>query len=352
MTQLDERFPLLADLPRIPLVTPTPIAAMTRLTEMTGVELWVKHDDATAPAYGGNKVRKLEFLLGAAQRGGARAVLTTGAFGSHHVLATAIHGRAAGFAVHAVVAPQPATEHVIENLRADVAAKATLHPVRRVALVPFEMRRVERALRKEGLAPYVIPHGGSTPLGALGYVEAGLELASQVDAGELPEPDAIYVALGSGATAAGMAVGLAAAGLTTRVIAVRATGRALANRFTVSSLVRGAMGILRAKDPRFPAVGALALRNVEIDGSAFGDGYGVSTPGTRRAVELAAADGIVIDETYTARAVEVMLRDADARRFRRVLYWHTLSSVDLAPLLARAPAPPRFLEKYAPKARA
>ncbi len=349
MTQLEDRFPLLADLARLPLVTPTPVAAMPKLSEMTGVELWVKRDDLTAAAYGGNKVRKLEYLLGEAARRGAKAVLTTGAFGSHHVLATAIHGKAAGFAVHAVLAPQPRSEHVTENLRADVAAGATLHPVSHVAKVPFEMKRVERALRRQGQKPYVIPHGGSTPLGALGYVEAGLELAAQIDAGELPEPDAVYVALGSGGTAAGMAIGLAAAGLTTRVVAVRVTGKMLANRLTVGSLVRGSMSILRARDRRFPAVGELALRNIVIDDSAFGKGYGVSTPGTRRAMELAASEGLAADETYTARAIEAMLRDAEAGRFRRGLYWHTLSSADLGALLARAPAPPRFLERYAAK---
>lgn len=346
MTHLEDRFPFLADVPRLRLVERTPVAAMTRLSRMTGAELWVKRDDLTAAPYGGNKVRKLEYLLGEAKRQRASCVLTVGAFGSHHVLATAIHGKANGFAVHAVVAPQPPSEHVSENLRADVAAGATLHPVGHAARAPLEMKRVARLLRREGLSPFVIPHGGSTPLGVLGYVEAGLELAAQVDAGELPEPDAIYVALGSGGTAAGAAIGLAAAGLTARVVAARVTAKVLANRFTVRSLVRGAMSVLRTHDPRFPAVGELALRKIAIDGSAFGRGYGVSTPATRRAVELAASDGLSADETYTARAIDVMLRDAEARRFRRGLYWHTLSSADLGALLSRTPAPPHFLARY------
>ncbi|MBC7170933.1 MAG: pyridoxal-phosphate dependent enzyme [Polyangiaceae bacterium] len=350
MTQLEDRFPLLKELPRLPLVSKTPAVPMPLLSEMTGTELWVKRDDLTSARYGGNKVRKLEYLLGEAKNRGAKAVLTTGAFGSHHVLATAIHGAASGFAVHAVVAPQPRTEHVARNLRADLAAGATLHPVARVSAVPFEMRRVERVLRHEGLRPFVIPHGGSTPLGALGYVEAGLELAEQVDAGELPEPEVIYVALGSGGTAAGISIGLAAAGLTTRVVAVRVTGRLIANRFTVRSLVRGAMKLLRERDPRFPAVGELALRHLEIHAQSPSEGYGVSTPATRKALELAAAEGLTADETYTARAIETMMRAAEEQRFKRGLYWHTLSSADLGLLLARAPVPPRFLERYTPKA--
>jgi 1-aminocyclopropane-1-carboxylate deaminase/D-cysteine desulfhydrase-like pyridoxal-dependent ACC family enzyme len=321
---------------------------MPRLSKMTGAELWVKRDDATAAAYGGNKVRKLEYLLGDARRQGADTLITTGAFGSHHVLATSIFGAEAGFAVHAVLVPQPWQEHIGQNLRADVAAGATLHPVRHGAEVPFAVRRLAWRLRREGRRPYLIPHGGSTAYGALGYVEAGLELAAQVDARTLPEPDAIYVALGSAGTATGMAIGLAAAGLTTKVVAVRVTDRLIANRATFLSLLRATMKLLRAHDPRFPSVLELAARKVEIDPTAFAPGYGVSTPETRRATELAAAEGLVTDETYTARALQVMLRHAESGdRWKRALFWQTLSSADLSPLLRRVPAAPRWAERYA-----
>ncbi len=349
MTYLTDRFPRLGAIPRRALVAqPTPVAAMPRLSKMTGAELWVKRDDATATAYGGNTVRKLEYLLGDALGGGADALVTTGAFGSHHALATSIFGAQAGLAVHAVLVPQPWQEHVGQNLRADVAAGATLHPVRRAALVPFAVRSLARRLRREGRRPYLIPHGGSTPYGVLGYVEAGLELAAQIDAGELPEPDAIYVALGSAGTATGLAIGLAAAGITAQVVAVRVTDRLIANRPTVLGLLRATMKLVRERDPRFPAVGPLAARHLVIDSTAFAPGYGVSTPETRRATELAAAEGLVTDETYTARALQVLLRHAEGgQRFRRALFWHTLSSADLSSLLRRVPKAPRWAERYA-----
>jgi 1-aminocyclopropane-1-carboxylate deaminase/D-cysteine desulfhydrase-like pyridoxal-dependent ACC family enzyme len=349
MTYLIDRFSRLGDIPRRPLVLrPTQVALMPRLSKMTGAELWVKRDDATASAYGGNKVRKLEYLLGDARSGGADALITTGAFGSHHVLATSIFGAEAGFAVHAVLVPQPWHEHVGQNLRADVAAGATLHPTRHIAQVPLTVKSVARRLRREGRRPYLIPHGGSTPFGVLGYVEAGLELAAQIDAGELPEPDAIYVALGSGGTATGLAIGLAAAGITSKIIAVRVTDRLIANRATLLLLLRATMKLLRDHDPRFPAVSAIAARHMEIDGSGFAPSYGVPTPETHRATELAAAEGLITDETYTARALHVMLRHAEAGgRFRRALFWHTLSSADLSPLLRRVPAAPRWAERYA-----
>jgi 1-aminocyclopropane-1-carboxylate deaminase/D-cysteine desulfhydrase-like pyridoxal-dependent ACC family enzyme len=363
MTYLIDRFPGLCAIPRRALVPrPTEVVAMPRLSKMTGADLWVKRDDATAAAYGGNKVRKLEYLLGDAEAQGADTLITTGAFGSHHVLATSIFGAEAGLSVHAALVPQPWHKHVGENLRADVAAGATLHPIRHVAEVPFAVRRLARRLRREGRRPYLVPHGGSTAYGALGYVEAGLELAAQVDARALPEPEAIYVALGSAGTAAGLAIGLAAAGLTTKIVAVRVTDRLLANRATFLALLRRTMTLLRERDPRFPAVLELAAAKVEIDATAFAPGYGVSTPETRRAAELAAAEGLVTDETYTARALQVMLRHAESGRrrsgalaprdpftWKRALFWQTLSSADLAPLLRRVPAAPRWAERYAGK---
>ena len=222
-------FPSLASrVPWVPLGRfPTPVARIDGLAPRS-VELWVKRDDASGAAYGGNKVRKLEFLLGEAKACGARQLVTLGAIGSHHVLATAIYGRQVGLAVDAVVFPQPLTEHVREQILADVAAGARLHPTSGYLGVPWRVWRLRR--RADTLW---ISSGGSSPIGTLGYVTAGLELLEQIARGELPRPDVIYVALGSCGTAAGLLVGLCGAPtlprLDARLVGVRVVDRLVSN---------------------------------------------------------------------------------------------------------------------------
>jgi 1-aminocyclopropane-1-carboxylate deaminase/D-cysteine desulfhydrase-like pyridoxal-dependent ACC family enzyme len=260
------------------------------------------------------------------------------------VLATALHGGREGFQVHAVVGPQPSTPHVIEDARLDLAAGATLHPVRSFALVPPRVRALALRLRLRGRRPYLIKGGGSSPVGALGYVEAGLELAAQFDARILPEPQIISVAYGTGGTVAGLAVGLAAAGVTAPIAAVRVTDVALANRAALGRLVARTVALLRAHDDRFPDVTQLALGRIRIDSREFGAGYGLPTESGTRAIELAAQDGLVLETTYTAKALAALVRQAqDLPSGAPMLYLHTLSSADQSALLARAPdLPPKL----------
>lgn len=340
MTLLAERWKGLAALPRIAFATlPTPVERLAQVSEHTSAEVWVKRDDLTSPLYGGNKVRKLEYLLGDARAKGADTLITVGAVGSHHVLATALFGAREGFDVHAVLGPQPAAPHVLDYARCDVAAGATLHPVVSFALVPFAVHSLALRLRLQGRTPYIIPGGGSSDVGALGYVVAGVELASQFESRALPEPRAIHVALGTGGTVAGAAVGLAACGVTTEIVAVRVTDPALANRIALSRLVHKLVAHLRAVDPRFPDVAELALSHIRIEGRELGRGYGIPTDTAHFADGLGRVDGIILETTYTAKALAGLVRDASTRPPRTpLLYWHTLSNVDLAPLLANAPA--------------
>lgn len=343
---LVSRFPQLAAVPRVSLATlPTPIVQLPRLTLRTGAPVYCKRDDLTSTVYGGNKVRKLEWLLGDARAGGADTLITVGALGSHHVLATATFGTRAGFAVHAILGPQPASPHALENVRADLAAGAVLHAVPTFALVPLAVRALALRLRAQGKRPYVIPGGGSSPVGAVGYVEAGVELADQIDARELTEPGAVFLALGTGGTVAGAAIGLALAGLTTEVVAVRVTSRALANRAALARLVRHTISRLRHFDPSFPDVGETALARIRIEPRELGKGYAIPTDAGRRASTLAAEDGIAVEQTYTAKAVAGLLRDAELGAPRARLYWHTLSSAPLH--VENAPDVPRRLARLA-----
>ncbi len=330
MTVLPLRWSRLRSLPYVSLGTlPTPLQRSAGLSETLESEIWVKRDDLTGSLYGGNKVRKLERLLGDALDRGADTLVTTGAAGSHHVLATSLYGKRVGLDVHAVMVPQKRSPHVEANLRADVEAGAELHGVPIHLAVPAAMTALVMRLRARGKRPYVIGPGGSEVPGVIGYVEAGLELATQLLETKASEPDAIFVALGSGGTAAGLALGLAAAGVMTPVVAVRVTPRAMVRRAWLASLVRGATDRLRSFDDRFPDVADLALENLVIDEDEIGKGYGTPTPAGREAGHLMhEIAGLELDATYTEKAFASLVRAArGARRGQRLLFVDTLSSV-------------------------
>ena len=154
---------------------PTPVERLALALDVA--EVLVKRDDLTSARYGGNKVRKLDFLLGDALAQGAQSVLTFGAYGSNHALATAVHARALGLEPHVVLSPQEPGPFAARTLLAHAGLETQIHLVdgwdgRREAV------HAKRALvERDGVAPYIIPMGGTCPLGALGYVSAAFELA-------------------------------------------------------------------------------------------------------------------------------------------------------------------------------
>jgi 1-aminocyclopropane-1-carboxylate deaminase/D-cysteine desulfhydrase-like pyridoxal-dependent ACC family enzyme len=307
---------------------PTPVEPLSPLST-DRCDLWVKRDDLTSPEYGGNKVRKLERILEQARAGGARRIVTVGAAGSHHVLATTYFGRKAGLEVEAVLVPQPRTPHVIEVLRASLAAGLRPVPVTSWAAVPFALSSRIRPGTK------VVPPGGSSVAGAMGYVDAARELSAQVRDGALPEPDVCVVALGSGGTAAGLAAGLEAEGLATRVIGVCVASPRWLVRASARRLIAGCDRAIARSCATRPSSGASRARLL-VDERFLGRGYGYSTDEGEAATRDAAAAGIVLDPTYTAKAFACALWYVRAQRVERVLYWHTLSSAPMSPLLAGA----------------
>ena len=218
---LHDRFPALrATLPHVALGDgPTPVR---RLSAIGDVETWCKEDGRFGGPYGGNKVRKLEWALADARRRGARTVLTIGGLATNHGLATAIYARRLGLATALVLVDQPLDEHARAQLARLRASGASLHVThtraRTVAALPFLL--VRHLDRRTGRPPYFLPVGGSSPVGILGYVEAGLELGGQVAAGALPEPAHVVVPVGSGGTLAGLALGLRLAGLKASAVGV------------------------------------------------------------------------------------------------------------------------------------
>lgn len=342
MTQLALRWPALEAIPYRRLGHfPTPLHRMTELSGRVGAEVFCKRDDLTARPYGGNKARKLEFLVAAAKESGADSILTVGAVGSHHVLATAIYAGGMGFDVHAVVAPQRRSHHAEITARATVAAGAILHPVSSILLANVAMKALEAKLtRFDGRRVAVIGFGGSEIAGVMGYVEAGLEIAEQLLQGEALEPDAFVVPLGSGGTAVGLAVGLAAAGVMAPVIAMRVAPKAVTTRSFMASLARGVVDELRKRTLRFPNVADVAMRNLVIDNSQLGDGYALPTKASLAAKTLVyETQEMELDDTYTAKTMAGVIALAGGKyKAKRLMYIHTLGDTPWD-TFALAPAP-------------
>ena len=299
----------------------------TRVERLEKLGMWVKRDDLTSPIYGGNKVRKLERLIPEAIRRGKKRIITIGAAGSHHVLATAVFGRRAGLEVEAAIVPQRRTEHVVENMRADLAQGVTLYTARTYVGAALAMLL---HLQRD---TYLVTVGGSNVIGSLGYVDAARELAAQIRAGELPTPDAIVVTVGSGGTAAGLVAGLALEGVKTTVVGVVVSSPAWAVKLMTRRLVRATFAAAGGEDPR--ALGDVPL---ELVTTQLGAGYGEPTDAGRRALDVAGHEGLHLDLTYTAKCFAGALECVQSARFKNVLYWHTLSSAPKEPLLAGAPA--------------
>lgn len=293
--------------------------------------LAVKRDDASSPLYGGNKVRKLEFLLADALERGCRAVATFGVAGSNHALATAIHARRLGLEAYSLLTHQSNAAYVARNLLAGHTAGAHLVAFDSEEAAAAGARRLVREGEARDAPVCVIPGGGSSPLGALGFVSAALELADQVAAGLLPAPELIYVALGTTGTVAGLMLGLALAGLDTEVVAVRVVREDIGSPSRILALQRGAARLLA---PGVPGLdGDYEGRLPTLRHEFLGPGYARFTPEGVAAIAWARARlGIRLEGTYTGKACAALLADAGAGRLagRQVLFWDTYSPAPAA----------------------
>lgn len=313
---------------------PTPVRACPELSHARA-ELWLKNDGLSHAIYGGNKVRKAERLVAEAVRRGARRVLSFGAAGSHHLLTLTLFARAAGLQSAAIVFPQPFTEHALDTLRAGLGLGLELEPAQHAALIPWHLPRVL------GRGDYLIAPGGSNVIGTRACADAIDELATQIDAGQLPLPDLIVAPLGSGGTCAGLAAGLVRRGLPCRVLGVQVVGGVgprLAARYLARETLRSSGATERIAELR---------DRLSFDTTQVGPGYGAGSGAGAHATAVARELGLDLDQTYTAKAfasVLELLRTASPaeaeqlRRPKRILYWHTLSATALEPLLRAAPS--------------
>ncbi len=336
MIPLFDHYPLLKDkLPYVPLGEfPTPVEKLDRLGGDIGVDhLYIKRDDLSGKVYGGNKIRKLEFLLGHALRTGVKEVLAFGFAGSNHALATAIYAQQVGLKGISMLMPQPNAHYVRRNLLMSHYCGAELHQHRNIPFLAIgTIYQLLRHKLKYGQFSQIIPPGGSSPLGTIGYVNAAFELKQQIIAGELPEPDRIYVALGSMGTAVGLMLGLRAANIKSRVISVRVVDKKYADERKMVKLFHKANSFLHSLDPSFQRF-ELSEKDIEIRHGFFGQKYALFTEEGMEAVErMGKNEGIKLEGTYTGKALAGLIDDVKKQdlRDKAVLFWNTYNSRDFS----------------------
>lgn len=351
---LFDHYPALgAAFPFVPLAAlPTPVRRLTGLGSRTpATALWLKDDGRSSPFYGGNKVRKLELLLASARASGAKTVLTFGYAGSNHATATAVHASRLGLRSVSILLPQHEASYLRKNLLVSQAVGAELHEYpSRSALVAGTLWTMLKHRLRDGSFPVVIPPGGSSPLGSLGFVNAAFELAEQVDGRLLPLPERIYVAAGSLGTVVGLGIGLAALGLGVPIHGVRVVEERYVNPSRLESLWRKTVALLRSASPEFPDVSA-AVDRVVLRGEFFGGEYAVPTTESADARRLARKlDDLDLDVTYTAKTMACVLTDARSGRFPSgpVLFWNTANASNLSDLAGDVEPRnlPRRLRRY------
>ena len=292
----------LSKFPRFPLAhLPTPLEPLDRLRRhLGGPRLYIKRDDCTGLALGGNKTRKAEFLIGAARAAGATAVVTEGGLQSNHVRQIAAAAAKAGLTCHLVLNRNVPIETAIYrengNLLLDRVLGAVVHVCAPGQTRADAIERLLPALKKDGEVPYFIPTGGSNEIGALGYAAAALELQQQAKQAGMAI-DRVLFASSSGGTQAGLVVGMALADASTQVLGIDIENEAdalLADVRKIADACAQQVGLKRAlRDDAF------AIRS-----GYGGDGYGIPTPGMIEAVGLLARlEGIVLDPVYSGKAM-------------------------------------------------
>ena len=344
---LFERYRLLGEkLPYVSLAElPTPVHKVGRLGGVLGANrLYVKRDDLSGVAYGGNKPRKLEFILGEVLQAGAAEVITFGCAGSNHALATTIYGRQVGVHCISMLLHQPNAHCVRRNLLLSYFHGAEMHLCgseresrwNRPMVLVSTLKQVLRHRVMSGQRPVLIPPGGSSVVGVAGYVNAGFELARQVEGGEIPEPDLIYVACGTLGTAAGLILGLKVAGLSSRVVPVQVAGGDYVNAERVAGLANRVSALLHSLDDSFPL---LTVRPADIDirRGHLGVSYGQFTAEGMEAVSLMQeCEGIPLEGTYTGKTLAALMADVrdGYARAKTILFWNTVNSRNLSELTA------------------
>jgi len=300
---------------------PTPIEKMPRLKAALGCSqrLYIKREDYSGPGFGGNKVRKLEYLFAALQKSGADTVITCGGLRSNHCRVTAMMAARLGLACVLVMnePPHPYWAKPASLALDEWCGARIVRVADRLERAPA-MERVAEELRAQGREPAIIPLGASTALGALGQVGAMAELAAQIQALEFGF-DAIFFSTSSGGTQAGLTAGKALfLDPDTKLYGVSPDDPAASIEATVRGILGGVSEHLGVP---------FEDEEIRVDDRYIGDEYGIESDAGREALQLVArSEGIVLDPVYTAKAMAGLMgaiRGGDLAKEARVLFWHT-----------------------------
>lgn len=312
----------IASLPRFPLAQlPTPVAQLERLSrELGGPELWIKRDDQTGLALGGNKTRKLEFLVGDALAKEADTLVTLGAAQSNHCRQTAAAAAVAGLKCELILnGKQPEVPN--GNLLLNEIFGATAHWIER-AQRAAKLQTLEAELRAAGRKPYLIPVGGSNGIGAVGYVVAMLELMEQLRARN-HHVDHLVFGSSSGGTQAGLVLGARLAGFTGSV-----TGLSIDKNDPEHFEYEAEVAQIANECAQYIGSDVRVTKDeIHVAYGYKGEGYGVVGDLEREAIRLMArTEGIILDPVYAGRAFGALvdlIRKGRYRRGETVLFWHT-----------------------------
>ncbi|MDB6145404.1 MAG: 1-aminocyclopropane-carboxylate deaminase [Pseudomonas sp.] len=290
---------------------PTALEKLKRLSTWAGRDIYVKRDDTTTLALGGNKVRKLEYLAADALAQGADTLITAGGLQSNHARQTAALAAQLGLGCVVLLENPLATNdpnylHNGNRLLLDLF-DAKVELVENLDNADEQLHALAGRLRNSGKKPYLVPIGGSSPVGALGYVRAGLELAEQIKQTGL-EFAAVVLASGSAGTHSGLALGLSESLPNLPVVGVTVSRSEEAQRPKVQGLAERTAELLGIALP--------ASFKVELWDEYFAPGYGAPNAGTLAAIKLVASqEGLLLDPVYTGKAMAGLLDGIGRQRF-------------------------------------
>ena len=321
----------LAKFPRIALAhLPTPLEPMDRLSEhLGGPRIWVKRDDCTGLSSGGNKTRKLEYLMADAVNQGAATIITQGATQSNHARQTTAAAAKLGMACHILLEDRTGSNDANYFLNGNVLLDR-LHGASVLkrpggADMNAEMEALAEDLLREGKSPYIIPGGGSNPIGALGYVNCARELTEQADSAGL-KIDALAHATGSSGTQAGLVAGLAALHSDIHLLGIGVRAPQDKQESMVFDLAERTAAHL--------GTGVTIARDaVRAKSDYVGPGYGLPTPGMVAAIKLLArTEGLLFDPVYSGKGLDGLidqLREGYFDGMENVVFLHTGGSAAL-----------------------
>jgi D-cysteine desulfhydrase len=340
---LFEVYPNLEEkVPWVPILMGIP-SNVDRLTELEnhlklrGGEIYIKRDDKDHNIYGGNKIRKFEFIFGEALQKKKKGIITLGGIGTNHGAACAIVAKELDLKCELFLSLQPVTWHVQRSLLLFHYFGAKLHFTKSFELgllksLFFRLFHPKYYLMLYGGSPFL---GIGTPLGTIGFINAIFELKNQIDEEIIPEPDIIFVAAGSTGTSAGLTAGCKLLGLKTKVYAVNVSRDIVVNPKNLIRIANKSIKYLRKRDKSIPDI---QVNNGDFDmiKGYLGSNYGVKTVKGQEAVDLVyelegKKLGFKLETTYTGKAMAAMLDffKKEENKSKKVLFWNTYNSNDL-----------------------